>query len=211
MAFISLETAPPENLPMAKMIDPDGIAKPVQTKLSTANWAPWITENYNLKNIHLSNTLFIQFFCCQSDEGPEILDLGFQKIFNMVPTIQNIIYFLPDSLILFPPFSSVRPKPNTKNQSGKAFHKTKVSTSFFIECPVVPGCEYPYSLQICSRQEFLPEFVVRKARIEDCDGLIPLLQKNHIITKDHDDNYMAQLLDSLDENTNSLVAEVIFY
>jgi hypothetical protein len=37
-----------------------------------------------------------------------------------------------------------------------------------------------YSMFICGRNEILPQFRVRKARVEDTDDLVPMLRKQHV-------------------------------
>ena len=113
-----------------------------------------------------------------------MLEALLRTVFEMDPSIQNIVYFLPDSLILFPPFSSTR--PITKNDDKKLGHarlkKSKLSTYFFTACPSYSHCTLPYNLYVCQRKEFYPEFEVRRAKVEDCDDLIPILKRNKVET-----------------------------
>jgi hypothetical protein len=152
--------------------------------------------------------LFVTFFCCQNEGGPKILDGVFTTLFQMNPMIENIIYFLPDSLILFPPFSSFRPKDREGGTTGKsAFRRSKVSNVFLSEYPAAPYCSFPYSLHICTRREFLPAFTIRRAKIEDCDDLMPLLRRFNMLADDKIDHFMSELLDNEESKSKSLVAE----
>jgi hypothetical protein len=111
-----------------------------------------------------------------------MLEALFRAVFEMVPTIQNIAYFLPETLILFPPISSARPifRQEEKKLGQARLKKSKLSTHFFVECPSYSHCTMPYALHLCQRKDFYPEFEVRRARVEDCDDLIPILKKSKV-------------------------------
>ena len=85
-------------------------------------------------------------------------------------------------MILFPPFSSQRPlKVVDKLKDGQArLRKSKLSPNFFKESPLKENYVYPFSLQVCSRADFMPKFFIRAATIEDSDDVVPLLRKNNV-------------------------------
>jgi hypothetical protein len=125
----------------------------------------------------------------------------------MVPRLQCIAYLLPDTLILFPPFSSTRP---TLKTNERVLHKTEVSP-FFKEYQAAGFCTLPYSLHVCTREEFMPIFKVREARMEDCDDLVPILRKNKILDESKSDSWIASLLESNVDYVQTYIAEVEYY
>ncbi len=50
--------------------------------------------------------------------------------------------------------------------------------------------------------------MVRQARVEDCDEIIPILKKNKLLQADQGDHYISNLLEASNENFKSIVAEV---
>ena len=89
-----------------------------------------------------------------------------------------------------------------------------------------------FSLHVCSRKDVVPVVKVRKARVEDCDDLVPMFKKQNVSFGDvvvevrrlrpwnglhyqllegkHADFYLAELLESKSEKIKTLVAEVRF-
>ncbi|KAJ3360113.1 hypothetical protein HDU91_004703 [Kappamyces sp. JEL0680] len=136
--------------------------------------------NILLGEAMLHNTAFINFFCGNSEDVTVMFEGLLKSVFEMVPTLHTIVYFLPDSLILFPPFSSLRPAQKDVGQTKSLHQKAKQSQHYFVEMPSTNSNIFPYSLQVCQRKEFYPAFEVRRARVEDCDDLIPILKRNHV-------------------------------
>jgi hypothetical protein len=130
----------------------------------------------------------------------------------MLPNVTRIAYFLQDSLILFPPFSSQRPQVKANEAIGTVkasrFNQSKTSLNFFAEYPAATHCTFPFSLQLCQREDFMAPLQIRLAKVEDCDDLMPILKKHNILENHHGDNYIAELLQSKSEQTRALVAEV---
>jgi Domain of unknown function (DUF4821) len=97
--------------------------------------------------------------------------------------VQTIAYFLPDTLILFPPFSSPRilkEQHSVRESKGVRRLMHKNSGTFFTEVPLIND-KLSCSLQVCRRKQFLPLFQIRKARVEDCDDLVPLFKAHGVI------------------------------
>jgi hypothetical protein len=216
IAFLCLTTSPPPLLPKASYKDADGVERQVQ--LHEFEWDEWIRHNYRCPSIkvflfdEIGNTLFVSYFCCQNDDSNVILENIFKTVYRMLPHITRIAYFLQDSLILFPPFSSQRPQAKTTEAIGTVkasrFSQSKTSIQFFAEYPAATHCTFPFSLQLCQREDFMAPLDIRLARVEDCDDLMPILRKHNILDEHHGDNYIAELLQSKSENTRALVAEV---
>ncbi|KAI8895920.1 hypothetical protein BC833DRAFT_599595 [Globomyces pollinis-pini] len=209
--FLALSMNPPEHLPLVTVRDPLGELPDTQFYLPTSDWDTWIKQNYKCPNAKINNMAFLNFFCSDQDSAISIFEKAFSIIFDMLPSLQMIAYFLPDSLILFPPLSSNRPilPLDEKTKLSRCrLKKTKISSNFFTECIASTQCTYPFSLHACHRKEFCPSFDVRLARVEDCDDLVPILKRNHLLDNGHEDQYVSSLLETESPTVKSLVAEV---
>ncbi|KAJ3321607.1 hypothetical protein HDV06_004022 [Boothiomyces sp. JEL0866] len=194
--FLSLSVSPPTYLPPSNITLHDG------------DFVDWIKSNYKCQIAKVHNMAFVNFFCSTAEDQSVILQEAFTKIFNLVPSLDTICYFLPDQLILFPPFSSTRPpaKKNVDKLGHARIQKHKLSSHFFTEFPATNSCNFPYSLHGCQRKDFCPPFQIRKSTVEDCDDVVPILLKNNLMeTKD---SFVAKLLDNSDPTKLSLVGQI---
>ncbi|KAJ3073780.1 hypothetical protein HDU98_000700 [Podochytrium sp. JEL0797] len=67
----------------------------------------------------------------------------------------------------------------------------------------------PFALQVCTKKDVFPPTKIRKGRVEDCDDLVPLFRKQHLLPNDPNlDHTLAELLESTSEHTRTLVAQV---
>lgn len=65
-----------------------------------------------------------------------------------------------------------------------------------------------FALYICNRKEFLPVFQIRKARVEDCDDLVPIFKKHGLLNGKDTDHYLASLVYTRNEADElAMVAE----
>ncbi|KAJ3314054.1 hypothetical protein HDV04_001085 [Boothiomyces sp. JEL0838] len=189
-------------------VSPPTYLPPSNITLHDGDFVEWIKANYKCPIAKVHNMAFINFFCSTTEDQAVILQEAFTKIFNLVPSLDTICYFLPDQLILFPPFSSNRPpqKKNVDKLGHSRIQKHKLSTHFFTEFPASNSCTFPYSLHGCQRKDFCPSFQIRKSTVEDCDDVVPILVKNNLMeTKD---SFVAKLLDNTDPTKLSLVGQV---
>lgn len=68
--------------------------------------------------------------------------------------------------------------PVRPQQTGRHNKKDKNEPFFKLINKTSKGVAY--SLFTCGRSEILPQFRVRKARVEDTDDLVPMLRKQHV-------------------------------
>ena len=170
----------------------------------------------------IHNCVFLSFFYAETDIGLEFLELTLRWLFDTLFDIDHIAYLLPDSLILFPPLSSQRlppaqkaaaapsvnsPKKQSIHDAKRKARNLRTTTKFFAEKQLI-NQSAPYSLQMCSRREFMPLFVVRPASIEDCDDLIPIFKENNLLNTEHADFFMAKLVEADSGRIKTLVSEV---
>lgn len=164
-------------------------------------WDKWMMQNFSLdKNVlKLHNTAFISFFVCDTEHGSQILENCFTTVFRVLPLIHFISYLQPDTLIPFAPFSSPR--------GSILLEKTQspITSNFFVE--VAPVDKLPHTLLLCVRKDFLPPFIIRRARVEDCDDLVPIFKTNGLLEGQDGDHYIAKLVQNT-KDSFAMVAEV---
>ncbi|KAI8924099.1 hypothetical protein BC831DRAFT_498577 [Entophlyctis helioformis] len=196
-------------------------------KLIAGAWDAWIKTLYDFKDATIHNTAFIAFFFADPDISLPFLDTSINTLYELLPLIKNICYFLPDSLILFPPFSSPRYIPPTPSADASAsanaaaggsggngdaqpsrrrFRNMKRGAKYFTEAALL-NPNATFSLQVCHRRDVLPTFRVRRARVEDCDDLVPMFRRQNLLKGEHADYYLAGLVESKSEAVRTLVAE----
>ncbi|KAL2917552.1 hypothetical protein HK105_202835 [Polyrhizophydium stewartii] len=231
--FVAFTLVPPLGV-VAKTVpkdDPDAAARIV-----AGAWDAWIKSNFEFKDAQIHNCVFIAFFCDAPDCAVPFLDAALTTLFETMPTAKFVCYFLPDSLILFPPFSSPRHQPGASAlqagdtqaaQHGQAaaagiaadaataadghaprrrFRNMRRGAKYFVEMPLL-NSGASFSLQVCHRKDTVPSFRVRKARVEDCDDLVPIFRRQNLLKTEHADYFLASLVEAKSESTCTLVAE----
>ncbi|KAJ3394717.1 hypothetical protein HDU84_006860 [Entophlyctis sp. JEL0112] len=97
-------------------------------------------------------------------------------------------------------------KPASGNSNGTSGENRPV---YFTEVAAKTGEAFaPFALQVCTKKDVFPVIKIRKGRIEDCDDLVPMLEKQSISLGKKTDQYLAELLDTKSDKIRTLVAEV---
>ncbi|KAJ3411300.1 hypothetical protein HDV05_002404 [Chytridiales sp. JEL 0842] len=117
-------------------------------------------------------------------------------------------------------------KADTKKSSNQSRHNAKLNVArrkqkkgvtnsnvkYFTEAPSkdngYANAGWPFTLQVCSRKEVFSPLKVRRARVEDCDDLLPMFKKQNLLHGRKADHYLADLLESKNDSSKTLVAEV---
>ena len=107
--------------------------------------------------------------------------------------VEKVIYLLPDSILLYPPFTGPRyltyqERRHKKREQGKN-DKTVVSDSEhelvnnlpFFERAQVTDPTVDFSVNILRRDIIIPQISIRPAKVEDCDDLVPMFQRHNVI------------------------------
>lgn len=128
-------------------------------------------------------------FLWTSEKNPkvspkDILYKVLKNAFESIPEVDFLLYLLPKGTKSFSPLSEY-------------FVQSKQMT-------------YPsHKLEFCHRSEFVPRLKVRRARVEDHDDLVPIFNKqSQLLPEIHDKFFLAQLIESQDEDNRTLVVEV---
>jgi hypothetical protein len=144
------------------------------------------------------------------EHGQEFLETCLRTLFTWLPQIKYIAYLLTDSLILFPPLSlSKRKTEGSTDEAKEDQEQDEKAEKYFNEASAV-NPNLTFTLHICSQSSFLPSFKIRKSRVEDCDDVTPMLQRQNLLSngKNEMEHFLAELLESDSDTTKTLVAEV---
>jgi thioredoxin reductase len=100
-----------------------------------------------------------------------------------------------------------------ENSAIKAMSATK-QRFFFNQCNSIEKDDplqeilYSYSLWMCYRKDLVYILKIRKARVEDCDDLVPMFKNKNLLNDPDSIYYFSELLEAKDENLNTIVGEI---
>lgn len=140
--------------------------------------------------------MFLQFFYVSPEiENPSlILHQTLQTFYCNIVDLENIAMMLPPDLPIFTPLSSAvigNPK-----------------LCYFQEVKAMNDAAKDRSLYMSHRQEILQRLVIRHARVEDCDDLVPLFKVHgEKMVQKFDDFNLSQLIENTEAIHKSFVAE----
>eukprot|EP00026_Physarum_polycephalum_P001117 Phypoly_transcript_01118.p1 GENE.Phypoly_transcript_01118~~Phypoly_transcript_01118.p1 ORF type:complete len:1198 (+),score=147.66 Phypoly_transcript_01118:30-3623(+) len=158
-------------------------AAPIPNVLSS-EWELWFSENFSYPGINVENTLWLNHLLLSKSSGGKsdtILEQIFEYCFSSLPNIDNI-------LLCAPPNSGFNSSWFTKLSASK-----KQNVDIFL----------------CGRTKIVPPLLVRLARVEDHDDLVPIFNKKSELNPElHNQYFLASLMSQQTPNTSVLVAEV---
>lgn len=132
------------------------------------------------------NSLVVNFFAYSAKIcGPLVGKTMLREAFARCPDVNNVFWLCPSNAKA-PPFIA----------------------SFFVQVPVDDPSEtfQKNKLFMIRRDDFLPELLVREARVEDNDDLLPILQtSNPGIMYGQDDFFLADMIQSQNERNKIFV------
>ncbi|KAJ1565053.1 hypothetical protein HK096_004834 [Nowakowskiella sp. JEL0078] len=232
LGFFVLSNGPPaivDQEAMAQLISSPNKIEFVAT--SCGDWERYIKARFECKDLQIHNSKFVSFFVSTPENASQIIEIALSTSFNVLPQLKYICYLLPESLVLFPPFSSpkyIHPEFHDKHEDEShkkhhGHHKKKGSRGakhnrrfknkkldehgkYFSEAPSKSDST-PFCLYICPKKEVVSVMKIRKARVEDCDDLVPMLKRQNILQDKYGDFYLADLLESKNDASKTLVAE----
>ncbi|KNE68501.1 hypothetical protein AMAG_12676 [Allomyces macrogynus ATCC 38327] len=178
-----------------------------------AGWDAWVKQHFQADKLERINTLFLSRFAATRADTATLLPNFLRTVFSLSPQLAHIALILPTSTPLLDCFRAKIPRP-AKKQDPRLLH---VSPSHAADGPAdgielfehVPssGTVAPFALYVCRRATVLPPLTVRRARVEDCDDLVPLFKVQNMLPPDAGDYHVAEILESRNPAVVSLVAE----
>ncbi|KAJ3195362.1 hypothetical protein HK101_000404 [Irineochytrium annulatum] len=100
VGFCAFSNGPPPILDANEAVDGQ-----VDAPISCGNWETWLRLRYECKDVHIHSSKFLSFFVAAQDQQLQFLDAALAATFNLLPSLKNICYLLPEPLTLFAPLS----------------------------------------------------------------------------------------------------------
>lgn len=147
------------------------------------------------------NTLFVNFMLLDERDTFDMDVVGNDLIYNAFvkcPDTDYIVWLCPNSVKLTPwTLSTFQLLYIKKEENKEGEGESKSSHDDFLS---------GVRVLVCSRETVFPKLLVRPARIEDNDDLVPILQEsNPAALEGQGDYFLADLIQSEDESTNFFV------
>ncbi|KAJ3369414.1 hypothetical protein GGF31_005322 [Allomyces arbusculus] len=181
--------------------------------MRTAGWDAWAKQHFQAAKLERINTLFMSRFAATRADTATLLPNFLRTVFSLSPRLAHVALILPATTPLLDCFRAKIPRP-AKQQFPRLQH---FSTRHAADGPadsielfeqVLPsGPAVPFALYVCRRATVLPPLTVRRARVEDCDDLVPLFKAQNMLPPDAGDYHVAEILESRNPAVVSLVAE----
>ncbi|CAF3435054.1 unnamed protein product [Rotaria socialis] len=157
--------------------------------VSSSDWeANWWKNSYATNDettkMNAINTLFLHFFVAHPDFSEDCAQELINVTFKALPEVNQILLCVP-------------PQVTPESALDKYFEPLECKRS-----------DNNYTVRICRRKDHFPTLFIRTARVQDNDDLAPLFnQYNDMLKQTYGDFFVAELIESQDENNKALVAE----
>jgi flagellar biosynthesis GTPase FlhF len=154
--------------------------------LTPSKWQSTLRHKYGLVDVHVSDTMFLTLALADHLYEVEVMYDVFKGLFNEFPYITNVLYVLPTAAGDFAPIRDL----------------------FNVVMPL-SGTETQFRVMMTTRDTFVPTMVIRDARVEDHDDLVPVFDaQSDILAGQYGQYFLADLMGSQDLHNRCLVAEV---
>lgn len=154
---------------------------PIPNVLSS-EWELWFADNYSLPDIQIENALWLDFIVLQKGSHLDsVLHAIFEFFFKSLPEVNHILFCSP-----------INSKFNSK-----------------LFTLLSPNSAQNVDIFMCHRSDVVPQLIIRLAKVEDHDDLVPIFNKKSELNPElHSQYFLASLISSVSPTTSVLVAEV---
>ncbi|KAM7117624.1 cilia- and flagella-associated protein 61 [Ciconia maguari] len=152
-----------------------------------SDWESFLQENYINNKCTPLNTLFMHLFVAKEEYAAGCSQEIVRRAFITVPELQFILVFIPAD-------------ENLEPDMGNVFEKMMTT----------PGsvADTNFTLLVCPRHWYHPQLYVRKARLEDCDDLMPIwTRQSETLKETYSEYFLADLIECQDEENQAVVCE----
>ena len=159
---------------------------PFSKEMDQATWPSWLHANFGHSEYAAANTAWLAFFVadplCMNDVAESIL----RTAFTTLSEVDVILFALPEDV---KPFAPIRDTFEPLQCLKPDATKTRVHA--------------------CHRGLYLPDLLIRKARVEDHDDLVPVFNaQSEVLTDRYGEFFIAELIERQDDRNTALVSEV---
>ena len=152
-------------------------------------WPEWLHGAFGHPEFTEANTAFLSFFLADPLCESEVLENILRTAFTTLPDVDALLFLLPRDVKLFAPlrdtFDALQPLAASEEE------------------------EAAVRAYACPRGLYLPDLLIREARVEDHDDLVPVFNaQSEVLTERYGEFFIAELIEAQDEANRALVAEV---
>jgi hypothetical protein len=154
--------------------------------LAQDRWPSWFTESFDNEDCPVDSSLWCAAFVASESIADVIAGRVLHTVFATLHWVDSILALLPLEVPLFSPIRT-------------RFHPLPLRHEQY----------FGPQAHVCRRAVFIPPLRVRRARIEDHDDLVPVLNRqSEVLTSIYGEFFLATLIESQDAHNVCLVAEV---
>ena len=151
-----------------------------------ATWPDWLHRSFGHPEYTAANTAWLAFFVADHLSENEVAESMLRTAFTTLPDVDCILFALPGDARPFAPLKDTF-EPLRRLSSGAD----------------------EVAVFACPRGLYLPDLLVRDARVEDHDDLVPVFNaQSEVLTERYGEFFIAELIEAQDEANRALVAEV---
>ncbi|CAF0940470.1 unnamed protein product [Didymodactylos carnosus] len=159
--------------------------------VSQSDWdQTWWNDTFKIPDVNAINTLFLHLFVAHPDYSEGCAKEVINAAFKTLPEVNQILLCVPNNVQPEIALSKYFTPISTKHDKSDS-----LSTVFG-----------------CYRKDHFPSLFIRTARVQDNDDLAPLFnQYNDILKQTYGDYFVAELIESQDDDNKAFVAEADGY
>mmetsp|Transcript_28030 Transcript_28030/g.71900 ORF Transcript_28030/g.71900 Transcript_28030/m.71900 type:complete len:1184 (+) Transcript_28030:552-4103(+) len=149
-------------------------------------WPDWLHSHFGHDDYSASNTMFLSFFLADHLNENEVAENILRTAFTTLPDVDVILFVLASDVRLFPPLRD---------------------TFEPLQCLLPDATDL--RVFACPRGLYLPTLLIREARVEDHDDLVPVFNsQSEVLTERFGEFFIAELIETQNASNRALVAEV---
>lgn len=146
----------------------------------------WFAKTFRNEMFGAENTAWLTFFVAEDTVEGDAADRLLQTVFSTLPYLEGVLAVVPSDVQAFTPVSEM-----------------------FEQMPLVEPSYYGPQVYGCPRSFFIPPLKIRRAVIEDHDDLVPVFnEQSEVLTDIYGEFFLADLIETKEPNSQSLVAEI---
>ena len=158
-------------------------------EVDPAKWPDWLHQSFGHPEYTPANTTWLAFFVADPLSEHEVAESMLRTAFTTLPEVDRVLLALPADARPFAPLKETfEPLQRLSGRGGGG---------------AAPG------VSACPRGLYLPDLLVRDARVEDHDDLVPVFNaQSEVLTERYGEFFIAELISAQDQANRALVAEV---
>lgn len=160
----------------------------------------WFDSHYAYPEFMVSSTLWLSYFVAAELYDTEALKQILTSAFGILPLIDVCMLYKPDGVLLYKPLSSMFVLPPLTEEEEEREKKIMSQEEGSEELALEP------SVFIFPRETLIPNLLIRPARIQDHDDLVPIFEtQSEVLRSIYGDFFLADVIYGIDDNNKVLV------